>query len=167
MIFTMAFYVILLSCGFELLTRSRFFIVKAVNIVLALIYFYNSNGVTMVYKKFRYEEITEVLSYMREHHIPGSQFYVHTTAKAAMIYYTTINPQKDKWAEYKDAHLLNWDVNYDTLAEHIEGSAGFVFESVDSIELGRYLNGLDKYLKKTGEMFPDLAKRRFAYIYTK
>jgi hypothetical protein len=110
---------------------------------------------------FKYEEITEGMQYAINKKITGDYLYLYHSSGPAFIYYTEIHPDKKRWATLKNADILKWDTNYETLAWEMnyawetKGPFAFVFTNETPREfddrqywLQRYLKLIDKLDKK-------------------
>lgn len=73
-------------------------------------------NITLLSKEpFKYEELTEGMHFVQEHKIPGDRVYLYHSSVSSFIYYTIIHPEKDKWADIKNANRLIYETNYDSL----------------------------------------------------
>ncbi|MBW7915035.1 MAG: glycosyltransferase family 39 protein [Taibaiella sp.] len=84
-------------------------------IIAAGIYAAGCNIALLTNETFKYEELTEGMSFAQKHKIPGDRVYLYHSSVSSFIYYTNIHPEKDKWADIKDANRLIYETNYDSL----------------------------------------------------
>ena len=89
---------------------------------------------------------------------------MHHGARPAFIYYTQIHPKKQQWDQFKGAHLLWWDVNYDSLARHVNGRIAFIYTSLSKEELIESRRRLENDLDLETFMEEDYG-RRYVYIF--
>ncbi len=158
--------IILIGYGFEVLLRLRFAVTKVLLVIVAVICAKNNNKIELLYRPHKFEQITDEFIFLKKNHISGSQLYVNHSARPAFIYYLQIHPQRQEWAQFKGAHMPGWQVNYDSLASHINGRVAFIYTALSTEELANYRNILEKHLKLETFMQEDDG-RRYAYIYNK
>jgi 4-amino-4-deoxy-L-arabinose transferase-like glycosyltransferase len=163
-LFLTPLFIILFGYGFEVLLKIRFAAVKVVFIIAAVICAKNNNKIEMLYIPYRFEQLTDELNFLKKHNITGSQLYVHHGARPAFIYYTQIHPKKQQWDQFKGAHLLWWDVNYDSLARHVNGRIAFIYTSLSKEELIESRRRLENDLDLETFMEEDYG-RRYVYIF--
>jgi hypothetical protein len=162
----MPLMLLLIGYGLDRLLSIRFIPVQIGLIVVAAICMKNFNMLQMVYKPFRFEEMTRELNFLKQNSITGNQLYVHNGARPAYIYYTQIHPDHAKWAQLDNAHLVWWDERYDTLAQNIQGKAAFIYTSISADDLNSCKAAIAKYMKE-GLHIEDADTRCYVYIYTK
>ncbi len=160
-LFCMPILLAIIGYGFDLLYQFHFKPWQLAITIAAIACAYDVNDFSMLHTPMRQQEFTEGLRYLQQQHIKGSNTVLYPACEAAWVYYTTIHPQdRVKYADYKDAHLMTWTENSDSLwndiahnpACNIKMPMGLVFTSISaqdavsrSREAGRYLYLWQKY----------------------
>lgn len=167
-LFMMPLLLILIGYGFELLIRIRFIVWRLILVLIALICVKNYNSAAkMIQKPFSDEEFTTGLRFFKKEHIAGEHLYIHNGSRPALIYYTQISPDKNTWAQFKDAHLLYWGANYDSIAANTNGRIGLIFTSVYNDELTMIRNTMEAHLTVVAKLDDQKKHRVYAYVYQK
>jgi hypothetical protein len=159
-------FIILIGYGFEIILKVKYRPLRVVFILMAVICVKNQNKIEMLWMPHRFEQITDELEFLKKNNINGSQLYVNHGARPAFIYYMQIHPERQQWSQFKDAHLLTWSTNYDSLASHVDGRVAFIYTALSKKELKDYRGIIENYLKLDRFIEEDNG-RRYAYIYTK
>ena len=114
-LFIMPLLLILIAAGLQVLLQTKYLALKAVWILAALICIFNFSSLYLLVKPMELEEVTKSMAFIKQHKITGEHLYVHNACAPAYTYYTTIHPKKAEWADLANAHLLQWNSNYDSL----------------------------------------------------
>ena len=133
-LFMIPLILIMIGYGFENALLLRIKPLQVLIILIGLICAKNHNSIKMIFEPFRNEQITDGLQFLQKNNISGQQVYVHHGARPAIMYYTEIHPDRQKWSQFKDAHMLWWDVRYDTVAQSNPGRVGFIYTSMSPDE---------------------------------
>lgn len=165
-LFVMPIMLLLIGYGLEQALRIRIVIVQIVVVILAVITAKNHSMIKMLYQPYKNEQMTDELSFLKQHNISGKDVYVHNGARPAFIYYTQIHPDKQKWQQFNGAHLLMWDANYDSIAQHVTDTTAFIYTALGWDDVVGYKNTLNKYLKEIAQA-ENQDIRCYAYIYVK
>jgi hypothetical protein len=120
-------------------------------------------------KPWKYEQLTDGLDFLKKEGLPRGHLYVYHSSGPALVYYTTIHPQRNKWADFKDADMLEWSTLYDSLAwqmMHVwkAKTFGFVFTNATEEQLRVRVGGIKNYLHEKKRYTTDAVS---AYIFTK
>jgi len=166
-LFLTPLFFLLFGFGMWQLMGLKFAWLRVLVVIVALICAKNNNMIEMAYRPYKFEELRAGLTFMKEHNISGEQLYVDHGARPAFIYYTQIHPGKALWKQFEGAHLLWWDISYDSIAQNINGNrVGFIFTAMTADGVINDRKTIEKHLKL--ESFTEnVWDRRFAYIYTK
>ena len=124
---------------------------RGVILVVAL-YTAGCNIAFMTERPFKYEELTEGMDHLQGKKIPAKSIFIYHSSVPAFIYYTTIHPGKEKLARVKDAHLLEWYNNYDSLGwqmRHVWESKplGFLYTNCTEAEFKLRNDGIAKHMQ--------------------
>ncbi len=166
MLFIMPLMMVLMACGLQQLLNLNLWPVHIIVAILALINCSNHNNISLAYKPMQFEELTSELDFVKKQGIAGNELYVHHGARPAFIYYTQVHPDSYKWKDFENAHLVWWDVNYDTLIEHIHGRSAFIFTSISEDEKNGFKDKLSHQMKLDTAM--DISWcRKYAFIFSK
>lgn len=167
-LFTLPLLLILIGYGFELFMNVRFAAWRFIMLVVTMICIVNHNSASkMIRKPFSTEDFTAGLRFFKKEHISGRELYIHNGSRPALIYYTQIHPDKEEWAQFSDAHLLNWDANYDEIAGNATGRIGLIITSVYPDELARIRNAMEAHLTVVAKLDDQEKHRVYAYVYQK
>lgn len=146
-LFTMPLLLILVAMGFNIILSVRYKAVAVIAVAASFICIKNFSSLSLAWKGYESEQLTDAIDFAMQNSInTGNQLYLHNGARPAFIYYTTIHPDKEKWASVKEAHLLSWDANFDTLAIQSPPLSCFVFTSVYPEDLTNTTTTLAKHL---------------------
>lgn len=126
-LFLMPLLLLLIASGLQQMMKIRFIAVKVVVLIAAAITMVNFNSFQLFWQRMDNEEITASMNFLKRKDITGFNLYVDDLARPAYIYYTTIHPRKDEWMEISDAHLLDWNCNYDSLGRIVQGKFGMLY----------------------------------------
>jgi 4-amino-4-deoxy-L-arabinose transferase-like glycosyltransferase len=137
-LFAMIPILILLGRGFSIVMQLNVAPVRIMAMLIAFICAWNNKILDQLDNNSEKENLTVSLDFVKQYNIPsGQQLYIHSGAVPDFIYYTQIHPAKNSWKIYKNAHLLDWGTNYDSLAEKLSHKSAFVLTSVVPGELER------------------------------
>lgn len=146
-LFTMPLLLILVAMGFNIILSVRYKAVAIIAVATSFICIKNFSSLSLAWKGYESEQLTDAIDFAMKNGInTGNQLYLHNGARPAFIYYTTIHPDKEKWAAVKEAHLLSWDANFDSLAIQSPPVSCFVFTSVYTQDLTNTTTTLAKHL---------------------
>lgn len=167
-LFTLPLLLILIGYGFDLFLKVRFVAWRFLMVVIALICIVNhNNAYKMINKPFSTEDFTTGLSFLKKEHISGGQLYIHNGSRPALIYYTRMHPAKEEWAQFKDAHLLYWDANYDSIATNAGGRIALIITSIYPDELAHIRSVMEAHMQLVDKMDNHDKHRVFVYVYEK
>lgn len=167
-LFVTPLLLVLIGYGFELFMTVRFLVWRLMMVVIAFICIVNQNSVPkMIGSHFSTEDFTAGLRFFKEQNISGDRLYIHVGSVPAWIYYTQISPDRAKWAGFRDAQPLAWNVNYDSLATNAVGKRGLIFTSVYGDERTRISSIMGTHLTVIAKLDDQEKHRVFAYVYEK
>lgn len=167
-LFMIPLILIMIGYGFEKVLSLKVKPLQVVLVIIAFICAKNHNSIRMIYEPFRNEQITDGLQFLQKYHIVGQQVYVHQGARPAMVYYTEIHPDKQKWGQFKDAHMLWWDVKYDTVSQSNPGRVGFIYTSMSAEERTDCSHRVESHRKLVDKLEGDqYGTKCAAYVYEK
>lgn len=168
-LFIIPVLMILIGYGFSWFAYLKSVPLKVLLLVMTL-YAAGCNIAELRKEPFKYEELTEGLAFLQEHELPGVAITVYHASVPAFIYYTTMHPQQDKWADIKNADRMSWYHNYDSLGwqmRHVWSSRrplGFVYTNTTKAEFDKRNNGIKKHMQELYRLDKPYIK---AYIYIK
>lgn len=113
-LFIIPVLIIIVGHGFAQYTQLKSGWLKGI-IILAGLYATGCNMAYLAAEPYKYEELTEGMHFVQNRNIPGNRTFIYHSSVPAFIYYTTIHPGKDKWADIKNANRLIYETNYDSL----------------------------------------------------
>lgn len=164
-LFTMPLILILVAIGLNTLLSVRYKIVSLISVAISMVCIISFSSMSLAWKGYESEQLTDAVTFAMKNNInTGNQLYLHNGARPAFIYYTTIHPDKGKWSQVKDAHLLNWDVNFDSLANTAPSPCSFIFTSVYPEDLVKTRKTIEQHLK---EIQKQEKQGSYTYIYSK
>ncbi|MBZ0099740.1 MAG: glycosyltransferase family 39 protein [Taibaiella sp.] len=120
--------------------------------------------------RYKYEEITEGMAYLQEKGLPGEAVSIYQGSVPAFIYYTTMHPGKEKWASLKNADLIHWTTNYDSLGwqmRHVWSSRrplGIIYTSATDAEFTERHQRIRNHMQMTDSFYTPTVK---AFIFIK
>lgn len=162
-LFAMVFVVFIVGYGFADLMGQIPGVAKVLAILIGIVCIWNNKPLQLFMYDAEKEYITPSLSFAIRHSISGNELYIHHGAVPAFIYYTQIHPGKDKWRTLRNAHLLTWDTNYDSLARQANGKAAFMFSNATETDRQNINAKIAAYLHLQSE----LVSKGYIYIYSK
>ncbi|HEY9176555.1 MAG TPA: glycosyltransferase family 39 protein [Flavipsychrobacter sp.] len=115
-------------------------------VIVAGLYAAGSNIYYLSGEPFKYEELTKGMSFVLEKDIPGNRVFLYHSSVPAFIYYTTIHPEREKWARIGPANRLIYETNYDSLSWQMRGvwssnePVAFIYTNATQEEF-QYRNG--------------------------
>lgn len=155
-LFTMPLLLILVAKGLDSIMSLRNKIPTYTTIVLCVFCIYNQSSISMIWKGYETEEITDALDFIHSNNIRnGNQVYIHNGAYPSFIYYTTIHPHKDKWTDIKNANHLNWDADYHKTAKYAASPCAFIFTSIYPDDLANKLSTIQNHKKEINSLSKD------------
>ncbi len=164
-LFTMPLFLILIAIGFNALLSIRYRMIALVPITIGAVCIISFSSISLAWKGYASEQLTDAIDFALNNKVrTGNQLYLHNGARPAFIYYTTIHPDKEKWKPVMDAHQLNWDVNFDSLATTAPSHCAFIFTSVYPEDLANTRKTLEQHLK---EINKQEKQGSYTYIYSK
>lgn len=164
-LFTMPLILILVAMGMNTLLSARYSIISLIPIGIGMVCISSFSNMSLAWKGYESEQVTDAVDFAMKNNIQsGNRLYLHNGARPAFIYYTTIHPNKDKWAKVKDAHLLSWDANFDSLAANTPLPCSFIFTSVYPEDLANTRTTIEKHLKEINKLEKPGS---YTYIYSK
>lgn len=144
-LFVMPLLLILVAKGLELMLTIQSMIVRAMLISVALINIYNLGAFNLFFTRLENEEITKTMAFAVENNLRSDRLYVHNGAMPAYLYYTTIHPNKQHWNQISNAHILQWNSNYDSIALQIQGRFALLYSWAPDDEIERELKAISRY----------------------
>jgi 4-amino-4-deoxy-L-arabinose transferase-like glycosyltransferase len=166
MLFVMPLLMVLLAYGLGQLMNLNLWPVFIAVVLLCILNCANHQNLDLFYNRMQFEEMTSELEFLKQNRINGNELFVNHGARPAFIYYTQIHPNKDRWNTFENAHLLWWDVNYDTLVANMHGRNAFIYTSISDNDLIRFKEKLGKQMKLDTAL--DISWcRKYAFIYNK
>lgn len=164
-LFTMPLILILVALGMNALLSVRYKILALVPIAIGTVCIISFSSMHLAWNGYESEQLTDAVDFAMKNSInTGNQLYLHNGARPAFIYYSTIHPNKDKLSTVKDAHLLSWDANFDSLASSAPSPCSFIFTSVYPEDLAKTRKTIEQHLKETNKQEK---QGSYAYIYSK
>lgn len=146
---------LLLAIGYalDMLLNIKKTAVRVVLLILMIAFAYNANKISMVWHRFKNEELTTAIRIVEKEGIPGNDVYFYHSSRPALIYYTQINPDSSRWKDMKNATPLYWYTNYDSLGwgirdiEGVRRPVAFIFTNATDAEVKERTTGLDDHLQ--------------------
>lgn len=126
-LFVMPLLLIIIAAGLGAMFQVKSVAVKAIWVAVGLICIANFGAFSLLYKPMENEELTKSMAFAQQQNIDGDHLYVHNLATPAYIYYTTIHPAKNNWKNLANAHLLQWNTNYDSLSQVVTGRSALLY----------------------------------------
>ncbi len=153
-LFIVPIIVLVITYGLEQLFKLKNttwqIVVAGITVICAI----GGNGVNMLWKPFKMEQLTEAMDYLKEKSMEGDDVSFYHACGPALIYYTQIHPKKKNWESYKTANVLKWNTSYDSLAKnlHITKPFGFVFTNGTDEQVKEIFLSLNKYLQSVDSL---------------
>jgi len=126
-LFMLPLGLVLIGFGFERIIQVRFFAIKLIISLIAVVCIYNGSLIGVLWRYYGFHEITLGLSWLKEHHVDGSHLYIHDSSGPTYIYYTQLHPDKNKWQELKGAKILKWDTDYAAETKDLRDTVYFLY----------------------------------------
>jgi 4-amino-4-deoxy-L-arabinose transferase-like glycosyltransferase len=139
-LFIMPLLLLPIAAGLHALFLIKYYPVKALLVISSIICIVNFGGFNLLFNRMENEELTKNLEFLKQQKITGPNLYVHNLAGPAYIYYTTIHPEKAKWNEMANAHILFWNSNYDSLSQSIMGTSALLYSWAPDDEIAAETN---------------------------
>lgn len=168
-LFIIPILILIIGYGFAQAMYLKSVLLRGVVVVVAL-FAAGCNIAHLTEKPFKYEELTEGMNYLKDKKIPGAAITVYHSSVPAFIYYTTLHPGKDAWAEIKDADRLAWYNSYDSLGwqmRHVWSSRrplGFLYTNCTEAEFKKANDDIAKHMQLVDKLNKPYVK---AYVYIK
>lgn len=153
-LFIMPVLLVLIGYGMcVMFVRAKYAAIKALPQLIALISIISFAGICLKYP-WRYEEVCEGLTFTRKHGIEQKNVFLYHGTVPSFIYYTTIHPKKNDFADYKTAGVLGYGMNTDSLAQMLPaGSYAFVYTN-QGMEDYTFMNaGLEQNMKELDKLY--------------
>ncbi|MCB0698730.1 MAG: hypothetical protein H6551_00745 [Chitinophagales bacterium] len=169
-LFSMPILIIIITYSFGQLHRLRTRKAKPILVLAGLFVIVSNVWQTMEFRPFKYEEITEGMTFLKEKNVQGNAISVYHSTVPAFIYYTTIHPDKGNWESIKNADFLSWQTNYDSLGWFMGNvwssriPLGFLYTNFQEFEIEKRNGGIAKSLDLVDKLDKPYVK---AYIYIK
>ena len=77
--------------------------------------------------------------------VNGSHFHLSPLLGTGYEYYTKISPERKKWPQLKNASILPWTDNYDTISQKFSGKELVLYTWMADNELKKELKSFNKY----------------------
>jgi hypothetical protein len=121
--FIMPVLLVIIAVGFDGLFNIPNIIPKIALVLLALVNIKDYNKMNHFYEPLLFEEMRDALYELRSENISPEHFHVNALLEPAIVYYTTIHPDKDDWAGYDNAYVLPWTDDYDPVTQSFSRDA--------------------------------------------
>lgn len=152
-LFTMPLFLLLAGYGLDRLMTIRFWPVPVAVFLFCAKKVYDHSSVNMAWNRTETEEITDAMQFVIQKGIhSGEDLYIHNGARPAFIYYTQMHPDSSRWAKIKNARLLMWDADYESIAQSARDTTGFILTSVYPEELERTQAIFRNHLKEAARL---------------
>lgn len=167
-LFVIPLLLLVISFGAEQLFRLNNRVLSFTVQVAFLLYAFNGNSISMLWKPYKAEQLTEGLEVMKQHHIPPADILIYHSSVPALIYYTEIHPGRARWQFAKEADRMVWSVNYDSLAHvmkhvwQIDRPFGFIATNITAAEDSLKYNAFSRHFRTRFSIRQDYLR---AYIF--
>ncbi len=149
-LFSMPLLLLLTGIGIDCVLSYKFKVLKLSLLIIAVICLVNFNQYKYLFHPYKHEEFKEGLSIVQQEHIKGAHFHINFLMVPVYLYYTTINPEKDKWRDLWGADKTTWRTNYDSLAQTFQREA-FIYVGYDDRLLNAEIDIDHKYCRHVSE----------------
>jgi hypothetical protein len=122
-LFTLPLFLLLLSIGLGFLSHTLKKWAHLLLLIPGMFFLSQHNKVNLFWNFHGFHELTMGFDYLLEKKVSGKNLYVHHASVPTYIYYTTLYPQKDKYASLKGAHCLHWDTRYTQLGASLQDTS--------------------------------------------
>lgn len=169
-LFSMPLLIIIMSYGFSHMLKFRYRLPKLILLVAALFVVVSDIGQTIEEIPFKYEELTEGMTFLQESGLKSEAISVYHSSVPAFIYYTSIHPDSSRWNDLKNADRLYWHTSYDSLGWFMRNvwksrvPLGFLYTNFTDVEFEKRNDAIDKHLDLVGGLDKPYVK---AYVYIK
>lgn len=149
-IFIMPLFLVLACIGLEELMKLKWVALKLGTLVMGTAFIYYLSDIKQqLTEKTESEKMSKAMNYLMDStQYLAPQIFIHNGARPAFIYYSQIHPDQNKWARIREAHLLSWDANYDSIAVHQDSNMVLVLTNAYEEDLKKTRATIEKY--KTG-----------------
>lgn len=145
-IFMMPILLILIAYGLNKLMEYRNMYFKSLVITACVVCIVNVSALRFFVTPMHSEQLTDAMAICNMHNVQGDALYIHHGATPAYIYYTALHPKHKEWEKLKDARLLKWDSDYNSLAASAPYPCAFIFTSIAEDELAIRLASVKQHL---------------------
>lgn len=164
-LFVMPLLLILVGYAMNMMMATRQVYQRALMIAACSVCLVNVSALRFLIVPLETEQLTDALQFVQDKGITdGKHLYIHNGAVPAFIYYTTIHPEKERYAAIRDAALLDWDKDYYYVAQQVPSPCAFVYTSLDDEELRQRKVKVASQITCTDSMDE---KGSHAYIYSR
>ena len=88
--------------------------------------------------------------------------YVTGPARSAFKYYTAVHPDRDQWSGIRNAHVLAYVIDYDTVAPYMGERSALLYSFDKQEDIDRHQKQLNHYLSTVGH-FKTTGSEAFLY----
>jgi hypothetical protein len=149
-LFMMPLWALFIGFGFQVLWRGRWPI-KSLLVLVSGFNVYAYADVGLFWHPFEDHQITRGMAWIQDRGARGTQVYVHHASIPSYIYYTQLHPHKSQWAAIRDAHLLNWELNYTDVTRNVRDTAYFLYTGgFAGIERDKRLQQIAQNMQQVG-----------------
>jgi hypothetical protein len=130
-IFSFPFFIAMMGIGFYELYKIKFLRIILIIwcIYIGRMHYFN--------QPIWAEEITDEFQIVRKNGVTGNNIYIYQGLKPAYIYYTEMHPKHQSWNDMKNATILDWQNDYEQLAQNLRDKSAFLFTSISEEEIDR------------------------------
>lgn len=162
-LFVYPLLLVLIAYGLQyLLSGRKAKFISPVLILSCLINAFNFSSFRYFVTPLKNEWTSDNISWIRSHHVPARNVFVHDVAWPQYQYYLTIRPDSSNWADLKGITPFYWNTNLDSLCSNTHGSLVFAFSWIDENELTSFSAITNKYCST-----PDSVVNPDRHIYLK
>lgn len=85
-----------------------------------------------------FEKTIQGFTWIQQHDVHPEHIYVHDLVRPSKIYYTQIHPDSSRWAFMKQAGIIDWSTNMDSLCRAQKAPCIMMYEWMDEHELEQH-----------------------------
>lgn len=126
-LFLLPLIVLLFAIGMNAIWKIRLLPVKITVVIIGLIMAKDFNGFKLFFERSGFHEITEGLDYVNRKKITSDQLFVHDASIPTYIYYTEIDPNRERYSNIVGAHRMKWSSDYTQETENLTDTTYFLF----------------------------------------
>lgn len=138
-LFSYPIVLLVMAYGFEFIfqaqIRSAFKFVATAVAVYTLCMF---NQLNWLRDPPEFEKTLQGFAWIKQHPLKPDHIYVHDLVRPSKIYYTHIHPDSTQWAFMKNAGLIDWSTNMDSLCRTQKEPCVMMYEWMDDRELEQH-----------------------------